>query len=195
MFEKLKERLLNKYSSKTDINQHDQKINATAIETITQHRYDRRTKRVKALEHHNVLIKPVLQPIEEEVWEAPEVVEKVRPTEYVEVQHPMHAEHSQLQQEHNDILAGMGSHKILEDIEFEQDSEDEVLHERTYEHIVEEITPIIRRKVVKRHEIRETVPVFERHFHVHISPIVEFKPISMTEWRSRYQKKETERMI
>ena len=195
MFDKLKERLLSKYGSKTDVTQHDRKINPTAVETITQHRYDRRTKRVKALEHHTVLIKPVLQPVEEEVWEAPEVVEKVRPTEYIEVQHPVHAEHSRMQQEHTEILAGMGSHTILEDIEFEQESEDEVLHERTYEHVVEEITPIIRRKVVKRHEIRDTIPVFERHFHVHISPMVEFKPISMTEWRTRYQKKQSETVI
>lgn len=179
----VKERLIRRFGTRKD--SYEQTENPVAVETVEQHHYQKNLQEVVVQEHHEVELRHVLQPIVEDQIASTQYHEKARAPEYTEIKHEYEDVEIERRQTQEDAMANIGSHVIAEDT-FEVINNEPVVQHRVFKHIIEQVQPVVKRKVVVPHVVTEVVPRFEKHVHFkRVHDVQELKPITWAEWVKR----------
>lgn len=152
-----------------------------AVDQTVQHHYERRQQPVIVRENHNVEIKQVIQPIEYEEEVENEHQEFVRAYAYNEQLHDMTPHHREIRDQNRRSM-NLTRHETLPDTH-ETLPLEPIVEERYFNHVVEEIQPVLKQRKFHRHVLTEYVPIFEKHMHVsNIAELTTASPIKKSEW-------------
>ena len=137
-------------------------------------------------QHHRTTYRHTIQPIhsEDDHWEDGTVDNIVRAPIYREVHHDMSKADADRLADARLHLADVGVRRAGKSTVEEIWEEEHVAENRSeHEHVVEDVQPVVRRSVRRRHVVHETVPVIEDHHHVkEVEAPTERDAISYDEW-------------
>lgn len=140
-------------------------------------------------EHHRTVYRHTIQPIhmEDDVWEEGTVEERVRAPIYREVHHDMVKGDAARLSDARLRLSEVGGRRAGKPTEEEiwEEEERAAEAETEHEHLVEDVQPVVRRRIRRKH-VHETVPVIEAHHHTkQVEAPTEADTISYNEWLKR----------
>ncbi len=152
-----------------------------AVDQTIQHHYEHRQQPVIVRETHNVEVKQIIQPIEDEEEIEHEHQDFARAFAYKEQLHDMAPRHVEIRDRNRNSM-NLTKHETLPDVhdvvEFEP-----VVEERCFNHVIEEIQPVFKQKRLHRHVVTEFIPVFEKHMHVsNVSELTTASPVKKSDW-------------
>lgn len=180
-----KDRLIQKFGTRKD--SYERTEHPVAVETLEQHHYQKNVQEVIVQEHHEVELRHVLQPIVEEQVASTQFHDRTRAAEFTEVRHEYDDVDLRKREQQESSLSNIGSHIVAEDTS-EIVNLEPVVQQRVFKHVIEEIQPVVRRKVYYPHVVTEVVPRFEKHVHFKgVHDLQELQPMTMSEWRQRSQ--------
>jgi hypothetical protein len=178
-----KDRLIQKFGTRKD--SYERSENAVAVETIEQHHYQKNLQEVVVQEHHEVELRHVLQPIVEEEVAPTQYHNKSRAPEFSEIKHEYDEVELERRQTQEGALSNIGSHVVAEDTS-ETVTLEPVVQQRVFKHVIEQVQPVLKRKVYYPHVVTEVVPRFEKHVHFKgVLDVQELKPLTLAEWKKR----------
>ena len=178
--EELKRRLKDRFE-KREVNL-DPQILPAAVDQSIQHHYEHFEQPVIVREVHNIKIKQIIQPIEEDEEVESELHEIVRAAVYREELHDMNSEQKNIRDLNREKM-DLARHHVMADTHIETMLEP-VVEEKIFSHVLEEIQPVIKKKKKYRHVSREFVPMFEKHMHVcNVENLITAPAIHKDDWR------------
>ena len=152
-----------------------------AVDQTIQHHYEHRQQPVIMRENHNVEVKQIIQPIEDEEEFEEKHQEIVRAFAFKEQLHDMAPRQREIR-DHNRQRMNLTRHRTLPDTH-ETVSLEPVIEERCFSHVIEEIQPVLKQKRIHRHIQTEYVPIFEKHMHVsNVTELTTAPPIQKSDW-------------
>ena len=176
----LKRKLKNKFGHKNNESLSVKHLPEVVDQTV-QHHYEHRQQPVIVRENHNVEVKQVIQPIEVDEEIEDEHQELVRAFAYKEQLHDMAPHHKEIRDQNRQRM-NLTRHQTLPDTH-DTVSLEPLVEERSYNHTIEEIQPVLRQRKLSRHVLTEYVPIFEKHMHVsNITELTMTSPIKKSDW-------------
>ena len=152
-----------------------------AVDQTIQHHYEHRQQPVIFRENHNVEVKQIIQPIEDEEEIEHEHQEFARAFAYKEQLHDMSLRQVEIRDQNRKRM-NLTRHHTLADTH-NTVSLEPMVEEICFNHVIEEIQPLLKQKRYHRHVLTEYIPIFEKHMHVsNVTELTTAAPIYKSEW-------------
>ena len=161
-----------------------------AVEEVVQHHHVNRIIPVIVREDHEVHVEQSILPIIENLEEEGDVQERTQAPSFREVHHDMPQDLVSKRMQNRQAMVDIGRN-ITEDDTQETVEDEPIVEHRRYIHRIEEVQPVIRRKIRRSHLVHTITPVFEKSLRIsHIADLHEHKAITMAEWNRQQRQLE-----
>ena len=185
ILERMKHSLLSRYGAHGGTV--ERKHLPPAVEEVVQHHHVNRIQKVIVKEDHEVHVEQSILPIIEDLEEEGDVQERTQAPQYKEFHHDMPQE---LVSKRMQSMVDIGRN-ITEDDTQETVEDEPIVEHRVFRHHIEEIQPVIRRRIRKSHVVHTITPIFEKSLRIsHIADLHEHRAITMAEWNRQQRQLE-----